>query len=38
MDVCPRFSVLCCPVCRYRPCVGPIPRLRNPTKCAKIDL
>jgi hypothetical protein len=33
MDVCPRFSVLCCPVCRYLPCVGLIPRPRSPTKC-----
>jgi hypothetical protein len=33
MDVCPRFSVLCYPVCRLRPWVGPIPRPRSPTKC-----
>jgi hypothetical protein len=32
MDVCPRFSVLCCPMCRYRPCVGLIP-VQGPTKC-----
>jgi hypothetical protein len=33
MDVCPRFSVLCCPVCRQRLYVGPIPRPRSPTNC-----
>jgi hypothetical protein len=33
MDVCLRFSVLCCPVCRYRPCFGPITRPRSPTNC-----
>jgi hypothetical protein len=33
MDVCLRISVLCCPVCRYRPCVGPITRPRSPTNC-----
>jgi hypothetical protein len=32
MDVCPGF--LCCVVlCRYRPCVGLIPRPRSPTEC-----
>jgi hypothetical protein len=31
MDVCQSFSVLCRPVCRKRPCVGPIPRTRSPT-------
>jgi hypothetical protein len=24
---------LCCPVCRYRPCDGLIPRPRSPTDC-----
>jgi hypothetical protein len=33
MDVCPRFSVFCCPVCRYRPCVGLIPRPRSLIRC-----
>jgi hypothetical protein len=36
MDVCLRFSVLCCVVlCRQRPCVGPITRPRSPTNCLK---
>jgi hypothetical protein len=29
MDVCPRFSVLCYPVCRKGPCVGPITPLKE---------
>jgi hypothetical protein len=33
MGVCPRFSVLCCPVCRYRLCIRPIPRQSSPTNC-----
>jgi hypothetical protein len=33
MDVCPCFSVLCCPVCRWRPCVGLITRPRSPANC-----
>jgi hypothetical protein len=33
MDVCLHVSVLCCPVFRYRPCVGLIPQPRSPTKC-----
>jgi hypothetical protein len=33
MDVCLRVSVLCCPVFRYRTCVGLISQLRSPTKC-----
>jgi hypothetical protein len=33
MDVCLCFSVLCCPVCRQRPCVRPITRPRSPTNC-----
>jgi hypothetical protein len=37
MDVCVRLSVLCCPVCRYRPCVGLIPKPRSPTKCLWIE-
>jgi hypothetical protein len=30
MDVCRRFSVLCCP------CIGLIPRPRSPIKCSQI--
>jgi hypothetical protein len=37
MDVCLRVSVLCCPVCRYRSCVGLIPQPRSPTKCLWIE-
>jgi hypothetical protein len=37
MDVCLRVSVLCCPVFRYRPCVGLIPQPRSPTKCLWIE-
>jgi hypothetical protein len=37
MDVCLRVSVLCCPVCRWRPCVGLIPQPRSPTKCLWIE-
>jgi hypothetical protein len=33
MDVCLRFSVLCCPVCRQRPHVWPITHPRGPTNC-----
>jgi hypothetical protein len=31
------FLCLCCPVCRYRPCVGLIPQPRSPTKCLWIE-
>jgi hypothetical protein len=34
--MCPRFSVLCCPVYRQRPYDGLISRPRSPTKCPKI--
>jgi hypothetical protein len=27
------MDVLCCPVCRQRPCVGPMPCSRSPTNC-----
>jgi hypothetical protein len=37
MDVCLRVSVLCCPMFRYRPCVGLIPQPRSPTKCLWIE-
>jgi hypothetical protein len=37
MDVCLRVSVLCCPVFRWRPCVGLIPQPRSPTKCPWIE-
>jgi hypothetical protein len=37
MDVCVRVSVLCCPVFRWRPCVGLIPQPRSPTKCLWIE-
>jgi hypothetical protein len=37
MDVCLRVSVLCCPVFRYRPCVGLIPQPRSLTKCLWIE-
>jgi hypothetical protein len=37
MDVCLHFSGLCCPVCRSRPCVGPITRPRSPTKCSELS-
>jgi len=33
MDVCLRFYVLCCPVCRQKPCVGPIIHPRSPISC-----
>jgi hypothetical protein len=33
MGVCLCVSVLCCPVFRYRPCVGLILQTRSPTKC-----
>jgi hypothetical protein len=28
-----RVFLCCVVVCRYRPCVGLIPRLKSPTKC-----
>jgi hypothetical protein len=37
MDVCLPVSVSCCPVFRYRPCVGLIPQPRSPTKCLCIE-
>jgi hypothetical protein len=36
MSVCV-YSVLCCPVCRWRPCNGLIARPRSPTVCVKKD-
>jgi hypothetical protein len=37
MDVCLCvYSVLCCPVCRWRPCDALITRPRRPTVCVKM--
>jgi hypothetical protein len=37
MDVCLCVSVFCCPVYRWRPCIGLIPQLRSPNKCLWIE-
>jgi hypothetical protein len=37
MDVCLHVFVLCCPVCRLRPCIGLTPQPRSPTKCLWIE-